>query len=94
MTVTPRERSDWDALHVEDGGLCARCGALYPCSTRALLDALKEAEAPPKEPERPAVTVYRDPDDWWIGYYRGLRHHYVCPLPTLMIRWPRRRPLS
>lgn len=34
--------------------------------------------------------VYRDRDDWWIGYYRGATHHYVCPLPTLVIRWRRR----
>ena len=32
---------------------------------------------------------YFDLNDWWIGYYRGDRHHYVCPLPTLVIRWRR-----
>lgn len=37
------------------------------------------------------MKVYRDYDDWWIGYYRGPNHHYVCPLPTLVIRWPRCR---
>ena len=34
---------------------------------------------------------YREPCDWWIGYYRGAHHHYVCLLPTLVIRWPRDR---
>lgn len=36
------------------------------------------------------MRIYRDTDDWWIGYYRGPHHHYVCPLPTLVIRWRRR----
>lgn len=36
-----------------------------------------------------AVSVYHDPDDWWVGYYRGSQHHFVCPLPTIVIRWPR-----
>lgn len=36
------------------------------------------------------VKVYIEPADWWIGYYRGSNHHYVCPLPCLVIRWPRR----
>lgn len=36
------------------------------------------------------IRVYQDRDDWWVGYYRGPNHHYVCPLPTLVIRWPRR----
>lgn len=38
----------------------------------------------------PAV-VYRDGNDWWVGYYRGSADHFVCPLPTLVIRW-RRKP--
>lgn len=29
------------------------------------------------------MGVYIDTADWWIGYYRGPNHHYVCPLPTL-----------
>lgn len=33
--------------------------------------------------------IYVDTNDWWIGYYRGASHHYVCPLPTIVIRWPR-----
>lgn len=36
------------------------------------------------------VHVYREPADLWIGYYRGDTHHYVCPLPTVVIRWGRR----
>jgi hypothetical protein len=31
--------------------------------------------------------------DWfpkWIGYYRGPNHHYVCPVPSVVIRWRRR----
>ncbi len=36
------------------------------------------------------MKIYRDKNDWWIGYYRGIGHHYVCPLPTLVIRWRRR----
>lgn len=35
------------------------------------------------------VRVYIDTVDWWVGYYRGPNHHYVCPLPTLVIRWNR-----
>lgn len=36
------------------------------------------------------MRVYIDRADWWIGYYRGPNHHYVCPLPTVVIRWKRR----
>jgi hypothetical protein len=35
------------------------------------------------------VRIYFDFNDWWVGYYRGPNHHYVCPLPTLVIRWRR-----
>lgn len=38
------------------------------------------------------VKPYRDGRDWWVGYYRGDTHHYVCPLPTIVLRWRRRRP--
>lgn len=38
----------------------------------------------------PYVQVYFDRRDWWVGYYRGSSHHYVCLLPTLVIRWPDR----
>jgi hypothetical protein len=37
------------------------------------------------------MKVYFDFNDWWIGYYRGDNHHYVCPLPTLVISWNRRK---
>lgn len=36
------------------------------------------------------MKVYIDTNDWWIGYYRGDTHHYVCPLPCVVIRWNRR----
>ena len=36
------------------------------------------------------VKVYFDFNDWWIGYYRGDSHHYVCLIPTLVIRWNRK----
>lgn len=35
------------------------------------------------------VTIYVEPRDLWVGYFRGPRHHYVCLLPTVVIRWPR-----
>lgn len=38
------------------------------------------------------ASVYVDTADWWIGYYRGDRHHYVCLLPCIVISWPRRQP--
>jgi hypothetical protein len=49
-------------------------------------------------PIRPPATrwqrlrghVYLEPRDVWIGYYRGDRHHYVCLLPCVVIRWARR----
>lgn len=31
--------------------------------------------------------LYRDSDDWWIGVYFGPNHVYICPLPTLVIRY-------
>lgn len=37
------------------------------------------------------VDVYIEPRDLWVGYYRGDDHHYVCPLPTVVLRW-RRKP--
>jgi hypothetical protein len=35
------------------------------------------------------LTVYLDRRDIWVGYYRGDTHHYVCPLPTVVVRWTR-----
>ena len=37
------------------------------------------------------MKVYIDTNDWWVGYYRGPNHHYVCPLPTVVVRWARHR---
>ena len=37
------------------------------------------------------AKLYLDLRDWWVGYYRGAHHHYVCVLPTLVLRWPRGR---
>lgn len=36
--------------------------------------------------------VYFDFSDWWVGYYRSDRFHYVCPLPTVVVRWARKPP--
>ena len=38
-----------------------------------------------------SIRVYVDLRDWWVGYYRSRTHHYVCPLPTLVVRWRRFR---
>ncbi len=37
------------------------------------------------------LQVYLDTQDWWIGLYRPDDRHaaYVCPLPTLVLRWER-----
>lgn len=40
------------------------------------------------------MKVYIDPADWWLGYYQGPNHHYVCVLPTVVIRWNRRKVLT
>lgn len=37
------------------------------------------------------LRVYFDPNDWWVGYYRGDRHHYVGFL-CAGITWRRRYP--
>lgn len=36
------------------------------------------------------MKVYVEPADWWVGYYRGPNHHYVCVIPCVVIRWKRR----
>ncbi len=38
------------------------------------------------------MRVYFDFNDWWIGYYRGPNHHYVCPVPSVVLRWQRKSP--
>lgn len=30
--------------------------------------------------------IYIDPNDWWIGVYRGPNHWYVCLVPCVVIR--------
>lgn len=40
------------------------------------------------------MKIYFDFADWWIGYYRGPNHHYVCPVPTVVIRWRRARAIT
>jgi hypothetical protein len=40
--------------------------------------------------EHTRLRIYRDADDWWVGYYRGSQYHYVCIVPTIVIRWWRR----
>lgn len=37
------------------------------------------------------MKVYLDFNDWWVGYYRGPNHHYICPLPTLVLRVDRKQ---
>lgn len=46
----------------------------------------------PDNPHYRRFTIYRDPHDWWIGYYRGDSNHYVCLIPSVVIRWARRHP--
>ena len=33
--------------------------------------------------------VYFEPRDWWIGVYVAPKAVYLCPLPTLVIRFAR-----
>jgi hypothetical protein len=37
------------------------------------------------------IKIYFDFKDWWIGYYRGSNYHFICPLPTIVIRWERKK---
>lgn len=36
------------------------------------------------------LKVYFNFNDWWIGYYKGDKHHYICPLPTIVFQWDRK----
>lgn len=36
------------------------------------------------------MTIYIDRNDWWVGAYRGPNHWYVCPIPCVVIRFPRK----
>lgn len=38
------------------------------------------------------MKIYFDFNDWWVGYYRGPNHHYICPIPTVVIRIVRSNP--
>jgi hypothetical protein len=35
------------------------------------------------------LSVYWEPRDVWVGVYVADRAVYVCPLPTLVVRWRR-----
>jgi hypothetical protein len=51
--------------------------------------ALFENNNGPEGQREKAMKVYFDFNDWWIGYYRGSQYHFVCPLPTVVVRWKR-----
>ena len=36
------------------------------------------------------MKIYIDWNDWWTGLYRGREHWYVCLIPCVVIRIPRR----
>jgi hypothetical protein len=38
------------------------------------------------------MNLHIDIRDWWIGYYRGEHHHYVCVLPCVVLSWNRTPP--
>lgn len=33
------------------------------------------------------VAIYLEPRDLWVGVFNDRRYLYVCPLPTLVVRW-------
>lgn len=35
------------------------------------------------------MRIYFEPRDLWVGAYIARDAVYVCPLPTLVIRWAR-----
>jgi hypothetical protein len=35
------------------------------------------------------LRIYIEPRDLWVGAYVAPHAVYVCPLPTLVIRWSR-----
>lgn len=37
------------------------------------------------------MKIYIDWNDWWVGLYRGPHHRYICPLPCVVIRIPRKK---
>lgn len=36
------------------------------------------------------MKVYFEPRDLWVGYYRSDDYHYICVIPTLVLRWRRK----
>lgn len=43
---------------------------------------------------KPIINVYFDVHDWWVGYYMGVNAHFVCLLPTVVIRIRRKHARS
>lgn len=37
------------------------------------------------------LRIYVEPRDVWVGVYIADLYLYVCPLPTVVFRWTRRR---
>lgn len=33
------------------------------------------------------LSLYWEPRDLWVGVFVGEHAVYICPLPTLVIRW-------
>ena len=73
-----------DGFDVDEAAMVA---SLREQGRHRLADAIEKAIQPRRD-----LRVYIEPRDWWIGYYRGDTHHYVCPLPTIVVRWKRRIP--
>jgi len=36
------------------------------------------------------MKIYIDTRYWWVGWYRGPEHHYICLLPCIVIRADRK----
>lgn len=70
-----------------DGHGTARATEFGAFAERVLADPVARS-AFLRSQRRP--VVFWEPRDVWIGYYRGDTHHYVCPIPCLVIRWPRK----
>jgi hypothetical protein len=37
------------------------------------------------------LAIYLDPDDRWIGMYKGLSSNFFCLFPCLVVKWKRKR---
>lgn len=64
------------------------CTEYANCVCHGRFTEREPGSAPPRRLR--GLRVYLDTRDRWIGHYLGERHHYVCPLPTVVIRWDRR----